>query len=182
MKADSTDGTFWISFEDLCLFFERIQICKYVDYFAFSGAKVSQGSVTWALASVRVRKRGPYTFSMSQVSDRLFPRDSTYKFSNTRFILFSYSEAKGSVEYVAAAQGIGDRDTYIELEDLGEGTYLLFADTAWLWEGREFSFSSYGAASVEFRVLENFKLSRIELLTQGFLSRVNSQTVSDFET
>ena len=75
VSTNPDDGLFWMDFEDMKKFFGRCQIAKIQDDYYFSNMKC-QGNCTYNLVKLRVPETGEHTFSVSQIGERMFPRNN----------------------------------------------------------------------------------------------------------
>ena len=117
--VDADDGCFWMSFEDMKKFFSRVQISKINDDYHYNFHKVVDPESEYQIILFRIEQTGEYTLSVSQVGERMYPRDSGYKYSNSRMILVRLNNGQDlndGVTYIKGDKGFYERDAYLELE------------------------------------------------------------------
>jgi hypothetical protein len=144
------DGTFWMDFEDMKSYFTRVQVGKVVSDFHYSFVKVTHPECPYSLIDFSVPESGAHTISVSQKGERMFPRESNYKYSNSRGIIVKIDEDQ--VTYIKGFKGFRDRDTHVEFEYLEAGDYQVFIEVDWeeTTEERTFCLTSYGYSEVVF--------------------------------
>lgn len=133
MTSPLTEGQFWMCLEDFKTFFTRVQISKMNDTHVFSSLPVVSKD-SYSLWSFNIEEAGMHTFAISQVCERMFPRDSGYKYSHVRMFLVKV-DTEGDklkiVKYVKGTAEVRERDTYLECDDLEAGEYMLFVEVDW---------------------------------------------------
>tara|TARA_B110000285_G_C15105152_1_gene607515 strand:+ start:374 stop:1507 length:1134 start_codon:yes stop_codon:yes gene_type:complete len=155
LKDDADDGTFWMSFDDMKKYFGRFQVAKINDDYTFSSAKIRQDPNSFNLIKFKVASTGEHTLSVSQKGERMFDRDSAYKYANCRLIILKWKNDKNpnaGFEYVCGSKGVEDRDAYIELKKLDKGTYYFYIEMEWPVDHPLYDFcvTSYGESNVTF--------------------------------
>ena len=155
LKDDADDGTFWMSFDDMKKYFGRFQVAKINDDYTFSSLKIRQDPNSFNLIKFKVASTGEHTLSVSQKGERMFDRDSAYKYANCRLIILKWKNDKNpnaGFEYVCGSKGVEDRDAYIELKKLDKGTYYFYIEMEWPVDHPLYDFcvTSYGESNVTF--------------------------------
>lgn len=74
---------------------------------------------------------GEYTFSISQKAKKMYPKNSGYKYSSCRLFLVKTDTGGKSLHYIKGALGLAKRDTFLQIENLEEGEYLLYCEIDW---------------------------------------------------
>ena len=156
LSEDPDDGLFWMSFEDMKQYFGRVQIGKIQDDYKFNHFKCT-GNYTHNLIKTKVNKAGEYTFSVSQIGQRMFKRSfsETYKYANCRMILLKLKndkDHKGGVSYIQGQKGYEDREAHMECKKLEKGVYYFYVEMDWpqstATEHRVVNITNYGCADV----------------------------------
>jgi hypothetical protein len=70
-----------MDYQDMIQYFSACQVCKWNEENEYSFIK-TEGSLSYV--KVTITEAGNYTFSISQKGERMFPRGSGYKYSNSR--------------------------------------------------------------------------------------------------
>ena len=115
-----------MDYNDMIQYFTSVQVCKWADYCEYSYVK-TEGSLSYI--KVSITQDGRYTFSISQKGERMFPRGSGYKYSNSRLALIQ--ETDDGMNYIKGGYGYAQRDTYLEFDELEAGNYWLICDIKW---------------------------------------------------
>jgi hypothetical protein len=71
------------------------------------------------ISSIKIKKKGTYTFSLSQVGKRMFSEDSKYEYSAAKIIVFKNGDGEDFTEeltFVKGVQAYGDRDLHLEVD------------------------------------------------------------------
>ena len=78
------------------------------------------------ISAIKIKKKGTYTFSLSQVDERMFPEGSKYGYSAAKIIVFKNGDGDSypcDLTFVKGVQAYGDRDLHLEVDlDFG-GSY-----------------------------------------------------------
>lgn len=128
-----------MAWTDFMKYFGQVQIVKYYDNFQLS-YEPHKGD--WGAHIVHVQADGIHNFSLSQVGDRMFPRNSDYRLSPCRMFLLKLTtdlddlKMPENVRYIRGVTKtrIGERDCHLETE-IEAGTYLLFTEVDWKQAG-----------------------------------------------
>ena len=107
---EGDDGTFWMDIEDMKKYFDRVQLCKIHDDFTYTNSRVENASE--AVFKVEIPTAGKYTFSVSQIGERMFPKDSGYEYSDARCFLVKINEgdSETKVTYIKGQKTMKTRD------------------------------------------------------------------------
>jgi Calpain family cysteine protease len=131
------DGIFWMPFEDFRRFFNSWDVNKYHDSYQFSAAILQNHPPGYHLVTVHVQQAGPYTFGVSQTSNRMMPTSARYKYSSVRAIMVKArrdeqaddDDRLNGCQFLKGVVG-ENRDEYIEFEHLEPGMYYLFVQVS----------------------------------------------------
>lgn len=160
---EGDDGTFWMDIEDMKKYFDRVQICKIHDDFTYTNSRVENASE--AVFKVEIPTAGKYTFSVSQIGERMFPKDCGYEYSDCRCFLVKINEggSETKVTYIKGQKTMKTRDAYLEVEDLEEGSYYFVTEVEWL-EGTEtqrYTVTSYGAGGAVWEQMQEIDKNQV---------------------
>lgn len=153
---DEDDGLFWMDFEDLNDFFPRVQICKYNDNHKYS---FEPHKGTWGVFYFLIDSPGMHTFSISQLGERMVPRNAQYYYSDCRMFIIKGTRdfdptVEKNIEYIAGSKDFHKRDSYLEVKDLKRGYYYLFCEVDWSDESsfaqQSYNATCYGESKITF--------------------------------
>ena len=183
-------GLFWMSYQDLCYYFSRIQICHVNDDYHYSFMKASQHVGSYSLMRLMVSGSGEHIISVSQTDERCFSRHSNYDYSNCRIIVLKVEKDGNSLEEleIKYIQGVSgwDRETHVMVENLDKGEYLIYVEMDWNQntEDQEFCVTCYGASRTFFMRDEKTLFDKNELLRKVMASKCSQNlegvTIIDF--
>ena len=155
--VDKDDGLFWMAMEDVEKLFKNVQVCKYVDNHEYSYAE-SFGS-NHSVFKFEVTEPGEYTFSVCQISTRMYPKGGKYRSHfPARLLVLKQTGGSGKNKrftVVGSGSDSGARDVYAECAHLDAGTYYLLGEVEFPEEGscpvpKWFTVTCYGAFQVVF--------------------------------
>jgi hypothetical protein len=101
--------------DDFRQFFSDVSIGKVNTHHQFSDVRVDLTECCHSIIDFKVTTPGgPYTFSVSQKGDRMFPRGSTYDYSACKIILTKDGEFVKEIQK-------WERDTHLDMGILKKG-------------------------------------------------------------
>lgn len=177
-KAD--DGSFWMEFEQFREFFTRIQICKYLDQNNFASKKLEVSKDGYHLVRMDIDTAGEHTVSVSQFDQRCAPLDANHEYTNCKIIVVR--AVQGSLDqgvvFIKGGKGFMDRDAYIELGEVGPGTYYvcvemeLHTNKNYEKYGSSICVTNYGPGKTSFGNDENKKYPVTQVLEAAFTNKI----------
>lgn len=177
---DVDDGTFWMEFEEFRQFFTRIQICKYFDSYNFASKKLKVSQSGYHLMKMKIDQLGEHTVSVSQFDERCAPLNSGHEYTNVKIVVVRTvgGSLESGVVFVKGGTGFMDRDTYVELGEVGPGTYYiciemeLHTNESWEQYGSEICVTNYGPGKTTFLTDDSNKYPVAQVLEAAFESKI----------
>ena len=168
-----------MSYEDMCQYFARVQICHINDDYHYSFMKASQNvkpnsNMPYTLMRLIVTGSGEHTISVYQKDERCFSRHSEYDYSNVRIILSKIEEdsddlANLKLKYIKGCSG-WDREVHLQVDNLLKGEYYVYVEVDWN-EGSEetdFCVTCYGSSKSFFLRDENSLFEKEKFLAKAY--------------
>jgi len=176
-RAD--DGIFWMCFEDLCQYFDRVEICHVHDHYKYTSFECEQEIGDWNVTSMTVSKpaHGLY-ISFSQADTRAYKKYGLFdrEYAPMRYVI---CRLKGDrIDYICS--GIEEcRDAFLK-SDYEPGEYLIYTQFFWVDDqDTSFGLSSYGDSQVTF---EDATREYPEFLREAFRSKAIKEGVKKIYT
>lgn len=178
--TDKDDGSFWMEFEEFRQFFTRVQICKYVDHHNFASTKIKVSATGYHLIKMKVTQPGSHTVSVSQFDDRCAPLDSGHEYSSCKIVVVRTvgGTLESGVVFVKGEKGFVERDAYVELGEIGVGTYYICVEmenhTNETWDkfGSHICVTNYGPGVTTFQGDESSRYPVAQVLEAAFESKI----------
>lgn len=134
-------------------FFTMMHLAKFREGYTLDAVQSISDHFTVAVFSVP-EDGTCMTLSVSQKSERMFPRDSGYEYSDARIFLVKMNSmddyqdlANAELTYIGGAISAMQRDTYLEANDLAAGDYLVYANIDWVDEGLDAGVKNYAVTA-----------------------------------
>ena len=93
-----------------------------------------------------IQQGGEYTLALSQKDTRFYAADNKVEYSQCRLVIAK--RTPDGLEFVGQTTGVWERDTYAELGNLEQGSYLIYVSMDWdektPEEDRFYNITSYG--------------------------------------
>lgn len=179
-KEEDRSGIVLLEAAEFYQRFIEFDVCKYEDEFKYTYWNLSQTKGEPEFFEVDVKVAGRHTFAISQINPRILPAINQIKYvlSRVSLVLFHYT----SLDQIKYIEGLSSSrlNTFIELENLTPGKYILMTTTHWKTEIVQACLSCYSPEPVLLNKLHMTRDERFDLLSKLYISRA-SQTSNKSE-
>lgn len=172
-KPDALDdGIFFMSYTDFLKHFDGLAVCKYREEFVYSGAKVTTSPIDPTLFCFGIPKAGKYSFTISQVNMRDFPKEDNYVYSALTMFIAKWDDFK----VVKSFGVVHGQEEHLTLECYCEqGPCIAYIFTPWRRNVNVLGFSIYGPKKIDQLIKLNTDSVPPNFVTQFMFDRVKVQ-------
>ena len=183
-SEDASDGSFWMTWEDLTFYFSRVQVAKVNDNYLYSFIKANHKKESFSLLRLVVPEAGEHTISVAQKDARCYMRGIDYEYSYCRVLLLKIktdladldADSKTLEAELVGREESWERETHVECAHLEKGEYHVLVEMEWNENTHETDFcvTCYGASATTFTGEER------ALLPKEMLAKVGTKSAYRF--